>query len=266
MKRIATAAVLLPLFILAVLARNPLIFETLVMVAAVLCAAELERIGAASGIRPFPFLGSLWAVGFLFCAAWPGVFRLDMVLAAGLLACVGFGLWSRIPLSGVLASSAMALFTAGYVGYLLGYAIQVRKLGDPLGARLIFLMAVVVWAGDSAAYYVGSAFGRHKLAPAVSPGKTWEGAAANVGGGLLGAAVARWTFFPDLEWRHALALAVILSVVGQLGDLFESALKRGAAVKDSGALLPGHGGFLDRLDSLIVSGPALFYYHQMFMQ
>ncbi|OYW02697.1 MAG: hypothetical protein B7X11_03595 [Acidobacteria bacterium 37-65-4] len=78
--------------------------------------------------------------------------------------------------------------------------------------------------------------------------------------------MARWTFFPDLEWRHALALAAILSVVGQFGDLFESALKRGAGVKDSGTLLPGHGGFLDRLDSLIVSGPVLFYYYQAFMQ
>ncbi len=266
MKRIATAVILLPLFILAVLAHDPLVFQTLAMVGAVLCAAELERIGAASGIRPFPFLGSLWAVGFLFCAAWPGVFDLDIVLAAGLLACVGFALWGRVPLSGVLASSALALFTAGYVGYLLGYVIEVRNLGDPLGARLIFLMAAVVWAGDSAAYYVGSAIGRHKLAPAVSPGKTWEGAVANVAGGLAGAAVARWTFFPDLEWRHALALAVILSVAGQLGDLFESALKRGAGVKDSGTLLPGHGGFLDRLDSLIVSGPVLFYYHQVFMR
>jgi len=264
-KRVLTALVLLPLFILAVLARNPLVFEALVMAAAVLCAAEMERIAAASGVQPFPFLGSLWAVGLVFCAAWPGVFRLDVVLAAGLLACVGFGLWGRVPLDGVLASSATALFTALYVGYFLGYVIKVRTLGDPLGARLIFLMALVVWVGDSAAYYVGSAFGRHKLAPAVSPGKTWEGAAANVAGGLLGAAVARWTFFADLEWRHALALGLILSVVGQLGDLFESALKRGAGVKDSGALLPGHGGFLDRLDSLIVSAPILFYYHQVLM-
>jgi len=144
--------------------------------------------------------------------------------------------------------------------------IQVRDLGESLGARLIFLMAVVVWAGDSAAYYVGSAIGKHKLAPAVSPGKTWEGAVANVAGGLVGACVARMTFFPDLEWLHALALAVLLSVVGQLGDLFESALKRGAGVKDSGTLLPGHGGFLDRLDSLMVSGPVLFYYYQAFMR
>ncbi len=265
MKRILTALVLLPLFIGAVLAPDPLVFGTLVLVASVLCSAELERIGRASGIEPFPFLGPVWAACFLFGALWPDVFRLDAVLAAGPLALVAFALFGRVPLPGVLASSALACFTALYTGYLLGFMILVRKLGEPLGARLIFLGAIVVWAGDSAAYYVGSAIGRHKLAPAVSPGKTWEGAVANVAGGLLGASAVKLTFFADLEWRHAVALGLALSVVGQLGDLFESALKRGAGVKDSGTLLPGHGGFLDRLDSLVVNGPVLFFYHQALM-
>jgi phosphatidate cytidylyltransferase len=264
-KRILTALVLIPLFVLAVLARDPLVFATLMMAASVLCAAELERITAASGIQPFPFLGSLWAVGFLFSAAWPEVFHLQAVIAAGALGLVTFGLWGSVPLPGVLASSAAACFTALYTGFLLGFMIQVKKLGDPLGARLIFLGAIVIWAGDSAAYYVGSAIGKHKLAPAVSPKKTWEGAVAHVAGSLLGAAAVKLTFFADLEWRHAVALGLLLSVIGQLGDLFESALKRGAGVKDSGTILPGHGGFLDRLDSLIVSGPVLFFYHQAFM-
>jgi phosphatidate cytidylyltransferase len=264
-KRILTALVLLPLFIGAVLVPNPLVFGALVMVASVLCAAEMERIGAASGIVPFPFLGSVWAACFLFGAMWPEVFPLDAVLAGGALALVGFGLWGRVPLAGVLASSALACFTALYTGYLLGFMILVRKLGEPLGARLIFLGAIVVWAGDTAAYYVGSTIGRHKLAPQVSPGKTWEGAVANVAGGLVGASAVKLTFFADLEWRHAIALGLVLSVVGQLGDLFESALKRGAGVKDSGSILPGHGGFLDRLDSLVVNGPVLYFYHQVFM-
>ncbi len=266
MKRVLTALVLLPLFIAAVAAPSPLYFEAMAMAAAVFCAAELERVAAATGVKPFPFLGSLWAFGFLASAAWPEAVPLSVVGAAGFLSLLAFGLWGPVDMSGVLASSGLATLTAGYTGFLLGYLISVRKLGDPEGIRLIFLLALVVWAGDSAAYYVGSRWGKHKLAPRVSPKKTWEGAVANVAGGLLGAAVARWTFFPGLAWPHVAALGCLLSMVGQLGDAFESVLKRGAGVKDSGTILPGHGGFLDRVDSIVFNGPVLFYYYQVFMR
>jgi len=265
-KRILTALVLIPLFVLAVMAKNPLYFQALIMAAGVLCAAELERIASASGMTPFAFLGSLWALGFLASASWPDAVHLDVVLAAGFLALLAWGLWGRVGMPQVLASAGLSLFTAGYAGYLLGFLITLKGLGEPFGAKLIFLMVIVVWTGDSAAYYVGSTVGKHKLAPLISPKKTWEGAVADVAGGMLGAAVAHWTFFPDLAWPHVIALGIALSVVAQLGDAFESVLKRGAGVKDSGSLLPGHGGVLDRLDSLFFNGPLLFYYYQAFLR
>jgi phosphatidate cytidylyltransferase len=125
-----------------------------------------------------------------------------------------------------------------------------------------------VWTGDIAALYVGRNFGRHKLAPQISPNKSWEGSAASVVGSLLIAALlvslARWLgsgtplHFPGplVRW---LGLAVLLNVFAQVGDLVESAIKRGAGVKDSGAMLPGHGGILDRIDALLLAAPALWY-------
>jgi phosphatidate cytidylyltransferase len=141
------------------------------------------------------------------------------------------------------------------------------------GPSLLLFLFLVVWAGDIAALYVGRAWGRRKLAPSISPGKTWEGSVASVVGSvaiglalvLLAAALSRRNgglsillSFPGsiMGW---VALAVLLNVAAQVGDLVESALKRGAGVKDSGALLPGHGGMLDRIDALLVAAPVLWY-------
>jgi phosphatidate cytidylyltransferase len=137
----------------------------------------------------------------------------------------------------------------------------------------------VVWAGDIAALYIGRPFGRHKLAPTLSPNKTWEGAIASIAGSLLVAGgllelssyLARWNSvalsYADDVWWYWLILAVIVNIAAQVGDLAESALKRSAGVKDSGTLLPGHGGVLDRIDALLLAAPALWYaqlIHQRF--
>jgi phosphatidate cytidylyltransferase len=113
---------------------------------------------------------------------------------------------------------------------------------------------------DTAAYYTGRAFGRHKLAPRVSPGKTWEGAVGGMCASLALAALAHYWFFPELSLRAALPLAALMNVLGVLGDLTESALKRGAGAKDAAKILPGHGGLLDRLDSLLFNAPLLYYF------
>ncbi len=159
------------------------------------------------------------------------------------------------------------------------------------GPSLVAFLLFVVWAGDTAAYYAGRAWGRHKMAPSLSPGKTWEGAIASVVGSVVIAAalfglatlmqepsnseVLSWLqralpsavlSYPDEIW-YWLGLAAMINVAGQVGDLAESALKRSAGVKDSGNLLPGHGGILDRIDALLLAAPVLWYaqvIHQRF--
>ncbi|HEY6007258.1 MAG TPA: phosphatidate cytidylyltransferase, partial [Geobacteraceae bacterium] len=131
---------------------------------------------------------------------------------------------------------------------------------EPLGSQWLFLLMTIVMAGDTGAYYVGSSLGRHKLYPVVSPNKSVEGSVGGLVGSTVGALVARWAFFPELAVVDCLATALLLGVLGQLGDLFESLLKRSFGVKDSGTIIPGHGGILDRLDSLLFAAPAALYY------
>jgi phosphatidate cytidylyltransferase len=145
-----------------------------------------------------------------------------------------------------------------YIGLTLSYLVAVRLLPD--GEWLLFFLLLVTWAADTAAYYVGTLYGRRRLAPTISPKKTVEGLAGGLIGATIAAFVARWTFVPEFSVFDTVVLAVLLTLVGLWGDLVESAIKRGAGVKDSGGLLPGHGGMLDRLDSLLFAAPAFYYY------
>ena len=132
--------------------------------------------------------------------------------------------------------------------------------GDNVGRLLVAFCLLMVWAGDTFAYFTGSAFGRHKVAPKASPGKSWEGLVGNVIGNLLIAIVAKYTVLPQLVWWDTVVLTAIFTALGFWGDLIESTWKRGAHLKDSGTLLPGHGGFLDRTDSIFLTAPAFYYY------
>ena len=266
MKRVLTAVVLLPVFILAVLAPRPEYFHALVALGAVLCAWEFQGLAGAYGARPQRVLASLWTLALLASALWPTVLDLSLVTAGGFTTILLWTALQRLEMARFLPTVALTFFGGIYVGLLLSFLALLRIVGDGTGPKLIFFLAAVIWTGDSAAYYIGSRWGRHKLSPKVSPKKSWEGAAANAAGGVLAATVCRLTFFPQLGWRDALVLGVVLSVAGQLGDAFESLLKRGAGVKDSSAILPGHGGFLDRLDSIFFNGPILYYYHQVFLR
>ena len=149
---------------------------------------------------------------------------------------------------------AYALLGAFYLGYLMSHWVVLFRLPD--GRAWVFFVLAVIMTGDTLAYFVGKRFGVRKLAPRISPGKTVEGAVGYVLGSLIAAGVAAQFFIIGMSWLEVLALALILSVFGQVGDLFESWIKRSFAVKDSGMSLPGHGGFMDRLDSLIL--PAVF--------
>ena len=154
--------------------------------------------------------------------------------------------------------AALVLMGFLYVPLLLSHLIMIRML--PHGVPWLFLIMVIVMTGDSAAFYVGSSFGRTKLYPAVSPKKSVEGSLGGLAGSVIGALLSRALFFPELTVVDCIATALLLGVLGQLGDLFESLIKRSCGVKDSGVIFPGHGGILDRLDSILFAGPAAFYY------
>jgi phosphatidate cytidylyltransferase len=158
------------------------------------------------------------------------------------------------------AAGDVALLLMGflYVPLLLSHLIMIRML--PHGVPWLFLVMVIVMSGDSAAYYVGSSFGKTKLYPEVSPKKSVEGSLGGLAGSVVGAFVSKGLFFPELTVVDCIATALLLGVLGQLGDLFESLIKRSCGVKDSGTIFPGHGGILDRLDSILFAGPAAFYY------
>jgi phosphatidate cytidylyltransferase len=144
-----------------------------------------------------------------------------------------------------------------YVSFFLAHFILIRKL--PSGPLWILFTLVAVYFGDTTAFYVGRTWGRKKLAPAISPGKTVEGGFGAAGGSLAGALLFKWLFLPQLPLFYASVLGLGVGVIGQLGDLWESVLKRGAQVKDSGTLIPGHGGLLDRVDSVLFAGPFVYY-------
>jgi phosphatidate cytidylyltransferase len=172
------------------------------------------------------------------------------------------------PLIQVLPDTAQGLFGLIYIAYPLTLIPLLWKQED--GPALVVFLMVCVWAGDIAALYIGRAFGKHKLAPQLSPGKTWEGSFASILGSMLAAGLviviadaltARGNTFLHIAeplWQ-SLLLAAILNVAAQLGDLLESAIKRGAGVKDSGTMLPGHGGILDRIDALLLAAPVLWF-------
>jgi len=149
-----------------------------------------------------------------------------------------------------------------YVGWLLSHLIFVRQL--PEGFHFVALLLAATWSTDTAAYFVGRSFGRRKLAPVLSPKKTVEGSAGGLAGSIL-AAVTVGLVSPKMAVYHYVLVGVIVGSIGQVGDLVESALKRLAGLKDSGSIIPGHGGVLDRFDSLLFTGPAVYYYVLMFI-
>lgn len=158
-----------------------------------------------------------------------------------------------------LPATAVCVLSTLYIGMLAGAVIRLR-VDFEVGAKLTFFLLVVVWIGDAGAYYVGRKFGRRRLSPRVSPKKSVEGGIGGLLTSVLAAAVIHFTFFSEFPLIHALVAAVILSVSGVIGDLAESLWKRSAAVKDSGTLIPGHGGFLDRIDSILFTAPLLYGY------
>ena len=187
------------------------------------------------------------------------------VFAGGFLV-VHFGaLFFDPKLEEALPSQAITWLAALTLGFGLGFQQKLFMLQGTLpktGSRLVLALFLITWLGDTAAYFVGTFLGKHKLAPRVSPKKSWEGAAGNLAGNLAGAFLMIATVCTEWTWVDALALGLLMGVAGQLGDLVESTWKRSAGVKDSnvGVAIPGHGGILDRVDSLVFAAPVLYGY------
>ena len=165
------------------------------------------------------------------------------------------------PFDKMIASSGATILGVLYI-VLLGTHLVLIRVGFPpqVSAHLLSFFFLVLMGSDAGAYYVGRAIGKHKLAPSISPGKTWEGAVGGVAAALAMAVLAHYWFFRELPLKWALPLALTMSIVGIFGDLVESALKRSASAKDAANILPGHGGLLDRLDSLLFNAPLIYYF------
>jgi len=255
-KRVLSTIVLLPVFVWIVVGGPAWLFALMIVGAAMLANWEFTRMFHRAGVPVLREAGLLW--GGLVTLAFVRPDRAGAAFAVVLLGLLAASLdggvggparWQRV---------AVTLLGVCYVNWLLGHAISLRALPD--GVHWILLLVWVTWIGETAAYAVGSLVGRHKLAPGISPGKTVEGAVAQLAASLLAALTAGGWLFPGLRVWDAVAVGVLLGVLGQVGDLVESALKRSVGTKDTGNVIPGHGGILDRIDGLLFNAPVLFYY------
>ena len=271
MSRIITAVIALPILIASILipGLEPL-FIALAAAAMLFGLHEFYVLARKKDLKPdvaAGFLGSA-ALFTVFCFATPSPLqdRLDvqtifLVLLALTIGTLVAATLRGAPFDKTIASSGATILGVLYVVLLGGHLVALRTgFEEKLSAHLLSFFFLILMGADTGAYYVGRAIGKHKLAPAISPGKTWEGVAGGVVAALALAAVAHFWFFKELPLKWALPLAAMMVVLGILGDLTESALKRGAGAKDTAKLLPGHGGALDRLDSLLFNAPLIYYF------
>lgn len=259
-RRIYTILVVAPLLYAAIRYLPPLAFSGIVVLAGGLALFEFYRL--CFGDRTHSWLIGIGLTGF--AALILGTHRSDIIvptLLATLVCIISVPLLSRSPLEQSLRDGAMTLFGVLYLGLTLGTLSMTRLL--PLGEWLIFFLLLVTWASDTGAYLVGTLYGRHRLAPTISPKKTVEGLVGGLITAIIAGYAARWWFLPELSGLDCLILVTLLTIAGLWGDLTESAMKRSVGMKDSGRILPGHGGMLDRLDSLLFTAPVFYYYVTM---
>ena len=249
--------------------RGGFFFLGLVALVVLLGLREFYALMEAKGFQPFALLGYFCALA-IGAYAWRQGVAVPLILTASLLAIMVREIFRR-DMSHSLTHMAVTVFGVMYVGWLGSHLVLLRELPasrgapDAVGARLVYFAALVTWATDTGAYLAGIALGRRPLAPRISPKKTREGAA----GGLAAAALVGWLcakgFAPFLTPLAGALLGLAAGVVAQLGDLVESLIKRDAGTKDTAELIPGHGGVLDRFDSLLFTVPVLYYWFRFFV-
>jgi len=260
--RVITAAVGVPLVILAIWFGDPWPWFTLLIAAAALAGTyEFYHIANFARREPLIYLGLLWALALVLSPHYRSPDVLPIVITATVLISL-ICLLCRPSKEGAFRNWAWTIVGALYVGWMLSYWLNLRGLED--GRNWVYLAMLTTFANDTGAFFIGRARGKHRLAPAISAAKTWEGAIGGLICAILAAIIIAMLLnlispFTFKYWQITL-LGFLVSLFAQLGDLVESLLKRNMGVKESGDLLPGHGGILDRFDSLIFVGAVVYYY------
>ncbi len=290
LKRIATAVVLIPI-VLALILRAPVpVLAVVAAIVALLAIHEFLKLTESYGVQPIGWPTYLFSVLFFLMLAFSAGGETPLLSTGQFLVTLGFAAaiapfifltraMRAEDLRNGYPAAAASVFAFAYIALPLGMLVQLRQ--QWAGAFYLLYLLLVVWAGDIFAYFVGKSIGRHLMAPRISPKKTWEGAAASLiaslGVGCLlfhyalpvSSALLRWGLIARRDGRFGLEtpamgpvifLTIVINIAAQLGDLVESLIKRGAGVKDSGAILPGHGGMLDRVDALLFAAPVVWYY------
>lgn len=256
-QRLLTAGIALPLLLLLIVKGSYLLFTAFIALASFIGLLEYCRMTLpgrkVAGII-VPLIGSLLSFLFYIRSAALTAFAIAFLFLAFSI----YVLFTFKDIEAAASEAALLFFGVIYLPYLLGYLVLLRN--HPLGIQWILTIICIVMSGDSAAYFIGSRYGKNRLYPEVSPKKSIEGAIGGLAGSLLGVLLAKLLFFAELSAVDAVLAALFLGALGQIGDLFESLLKRSCKVKDSGTIFPGHGGILDRLDSIIFAAPAAYYY------
>lgn len=253
-----TAAIISPIAIWIIgWAPNP-VFDGVIALIGTLALHEFLVLGRRKGYT-LPVAICIASMLFIIAAFILEPISVEMGVFLSLLLIPATYLFGSSPLEDALPSSGIAVLATLYVGMLGGSLVRLHN-DFPEGPKLIFFLLLVVWLGDAGAYYCGKTFGKHKMSPRISPKKTVEGGIGGAITSVITAVVIHFTFFKNFPLLHAVIAGVILSITGMIGDLAESMWKRSAAVKDSGTLIPGHGGFLDRFDSIFYTAPILYSY------
>ncbi len=259
MKREITVAILLTFFVPLVYWGSPLVFFVFASTAILLCTWEYFRMISYIGVEGYPVMGMALSFLLSICFYFEGRFLLEWLVGTVLALFSAWYLKDRDPrmaLDQIAYTLIGVIWTAGT----LGHFILIRNLED--GQFLSFFVFLTVWVGDTTAYYGGRKLGRHPLIPTISPKKTIEGAICGLGGSISAGFLAHFGFLQEVSLTHCLIMGLFCGIIGQFGDLAESALKRNVGVKDSGGLVPGHGGVLDRVDGLMFVGPVFYFYYK----
>jgi len=277
-RRVGTAAIVIPILLVLIISGG---VPFLVLIAAMIAGGieEFNRIMRTRGYAPIRKVSPLLGAGLAVVAYCSNEYYLTLLLTFAILSVLMTQL-THEDISAAITGISVSITGILYVGWLLSHTILVRNLGITLAASspesgkvlegspltgdlgLFFTVMVLacVFLNDTGAYFVGKKWGRHKLAPTISPKKTWEGFFGGVATCLATACLVNLVFRADFGYGHALMIGLLVAVFGTLGDLVESLIKRDAQIKDSGTLFPGHGGILDRLDSILFSFPIVYYY------
>lgn len=272
--RILTALVALPILIASILFPQLwALFVALAFAAMAMGLYEFWLLAKKRGIKIDTSVSALGAIGLFACFFFDGPAKgadlLLIVITGFVIIALVAEMLRGAPFDKMIGQASATILGTFYLFLLGGHLVAIRvgfEQSPNLSTHLLSFFFLIIMGSDTGAYFAGRALGKHKLAPKVSPGKTWEGFVGGMIASLAFAVLAHYWFFRELPLKWILPLAAVMNLFGVVGDLVESALKRGSDAKDAATLLPGHGGLLDRLDSLLFNAPLLYYFARFYFQ